>query len=70
METFACLGDLFNWAGRPLFLSCPRCGRSFSHEEIEALIERENDNSKDRFIPITCSNCNKEMSVVDLITYA
>lgn len=68
MENFTCLGDLFNWAGRPLFLSCPRCGRSFSHEEIEALIKSENNNLLDKFLPITCPNCDKEMSVIDLIS--
>lgn len=68
MKTFTCLGDLFNWAGRPLFVSCPQCGRSFSHEEVEELIKSENDIS-DKYLPIKCSNCDKEMSIADLISF-
>ena len=70
MEGILCLGDFLNLVGRPAFLACPCCGLSFSNDFLELLIEVENENTSDRFLPITCSNCDKEMSVVDLITYA
>lgn len=68
MENILCLSDLLNVIGRPLLVSCPRCGCSFTSEDVEMIIQIENDNMSERFIPFKCSNCDKEMSIVDLIS--
>lgn len=71
MENILCLSDLLNIIGRPLLVSCPGCGCSFTPEEVEMIIQIEKDNMSmsEKFIPFKCSNCDKEMSVVDLITF-
>ena len=71
MKPILHFSDLLNQIGRPLLLSCPRCGYSFSDVEIEAIIKREkelHDDLSPSCVPLTCKNCDKEMIIAELIS--
>lgn len=69
MEKVASFAEYLNWVGRPALSACPRCGRTFTEEEVTLIIQSENDNFTGKFLPVKCSNCDKSMSLADLITF-
>lgn len=68
MKDITNFAEFLSWVGRPLIGACSRCGCTLSEKEVKLIIKSENDNISNCFLPIKCTNCDKEMSVVVLIT--